>query len=149
MRRFLASWFGTGHIPRILFGSDAGAGTLSALVALVPAVLLGLVGWWAQLLGAAAVSLVGLWVVQPFAEEGDPGWITIDEAAGTFLAVVGLGGWFWLVAFGVFRMADITKALPGVAASEGIQGSAGIMADDLVAGVWGLGSAWLLHLVVG
>ena len=71
----------------------------------------------------------------------------VDEAAGTFLAVVGLVGWGAAVAFVVFRVADISKKFPGVAAAERLKGAVGITADDLVAGLWALAAGWLVQVL--
>jgi len=85
------------------------------------------------------VAAAALWSTRRFAVgDADPGWVVIDEAAGTFLAVIGLGGWAAAAAFVVFRIADISKKFPGVAAVEQLGGAAGITADDLVAGLWAL-----------
>ena len=90
--------------------------------------------------------MASLWSTRRFAADGaDPGWVVIDEAAGTFLAVVGLGGWAVLVAFVVFRIADISKRFPGVAAAERLGGALGITADDLVAGLWALAAGWVVQ----
>ncbi len=148
MARAVASWFGCGFIPRRLRGADEGAGTVGALAALVPALLLGRVGWAAQL--AAAVAIVGLsvWASGHFADEGDPAWVVVDEAAGTFIATIGVSLGPALVGFVVFRVADITKRFPLVRRAETLTGGLGITADDVVAGLWGLGAAWIVQLGV-
>jgi phosphatidylglycerophosphatase A len=148
VRRLLASWFGTGFIPRRLAATDQGAGTVGALFALIPALLLGRAGWGAQVAGAVLVTAGALWSTRPYAVDGaDPDWVVIDEAAGTFVAVLGLGGWEWIPAFLMFRLADITKRLPGVSAAERLPGSLGVAADDLVAGAWGLAAGWAVRLI--
>ncbi len=148
MRRVIASWFGTGLLLRRLRGSDAGSGTLAAAVTLILGLALGAVGWWLQLVAAGMVIALSLWAARPFAAgNGDPGWVVIDEAAGTLLATIGLGVWPALVAFAVFRVADASKRLPGVAAAEGLPGAVGITADDVVAGVWGLAAGWTAQLL--
>jgi phosphatidylglycerophosphatase A len=48
-----------------------------------------------------------------------------------------------VVALAVFRVADITKRFPGVAQAERLSGATGIVADDLVAGLYGLAAGWL------
>lgn len=148
----LASWFGTGLILRRIRGSDAGSGTVGALFALGPALLLGWWGWEAQAAAAAAVTGLSAWAggaaaVQ--AGEDDPGWVVIDEAAGAFIAVIGVGLVPALGGFVVFRAADITKRFPLVAAAERLPGGWGIAADDAVAGLWGLAAAWLLQWWIG
>lgn len=146
MHRLIASTIGLGFIPRRLWGSDTGAGTFGAAFAAVLglALLAFDAPWWLTLAVAAALILISLWAAAPFAVDGeDPGWVCIDEAAGTMVALVGLGGIPWLVALVVARAADIFKVLPGVrAAEEHLPGAMGITADDVVAGIYGLGAGW-------
>ena len=95
------------------------------------------------------VTAASLWSTRPFAgNDADPGWVVVDEAAGTFLAVIGLGAWGVAVAFLVFRIADISKKFPGVAAAERLGGALGITADDLVAGLWALAAGWLVQSLI-
>lgn len=140
MYKVLASWFGTGLILGRIRGAHAGSGTVGALTAFPIAYFLGKVGPWAQIIATAVVIGLAFWSVRPLAEvEGDAGWIVIDEAAGTFLALIGLTFIPAVVAFVVFRIADIFKgAFPGVARAEKIPGATGIISDDLVAGIYGL-----------
>lgn len=157
MRRVVASWFGTGLLLGRLRGSDAGSGTVGAAVALVLGLAIAPLGWAVQVVAAAAVGAAGLWSAAPFTrddpgsaagvpgKEGDPSWVVVDEAAGALLAIVGLAPWPALVAWLVFRAADIFKRVfPGVAAAERLPGAAGVVADDLVAGCYGLAAGWLL-----
>lgn len=144
MARLIASFFGSGLILRRIRGEDMGSGTLAGLFALVVAILLGEVGWWAQILAAVVVTVASLVSVRRFAdEEGDPGWVVVDEAAGTFLATIGLVLPAAVFAWLVFRTADIFKgAFPGVAAAENLPGAVGVTADDLVAALYGLAAGW-------
>ena len=122
---------------------------MAALFALPPALALGLLGWEAQLAATVVVVGTALWSTRRFAADGsDPGWVVVDEAAGTFLAVIGLTGWAVAAAFLVFRIADISKRLPGVAAAEHLEGALGVTADDLVAGLWALAAGWLVQALV-
>ena len=147
IERVVASWFGTGLVLRRIRGSDGGSGTVGAALALAMAYALAPVGWWAQLAAAVVVTGLALWSIRPFVDEGDPGWVVVDEAAGMFVASIGLGGWPLLVAFLVFRIADITKRFPGVAAAERLDGAVGITADDLVAGLYGLAAGWAVAVL--
>ncbi len=148
MRRLIASWFGSGLVLGRLRASDAGSGTLASALTLVLAFALHPAGWGVQLAAALFVTALALWSVAPFAD-GDPGWIVIDEAAGMLWATIGLGGWAAIVAFVVFRVADISKRLPGVGEAERLPGSLGVTADDVVAGLYGLAAGWALLLLVG
>jgi len=150
MQRVVASWFGSGLVLRRVRGADAGSGTVAAAVTMIAVWGLAPIGWWAQAAAAAAVVGLSLWSARPFAAaEGDPGWVVVDEAAGTLIATVGLGLAGALVAFVVFRIADITKRFPGVAAAERLPGAVGVTADDVVAGGWGLAAGWIVETLLG
>ena len=141
MHLLVASFFGSGLLLRRIRGSDAGSGTLGALVALPFSVWAGSrFGWQAQLGGAVVLTLGALWSTRLLAAEvGDAGWIVIDEAAGSFIATIGLLGWPAVIAFFVFRIADIAKSrFTGVTQAESLPGAIGITADDVVAGLYGL-----------
>ena len=147
MHRLIASSFGLGLIPRHLWGSDSGAGTFGAALGVaIELLLLGVEApWWAVALAAVAAISASLWSAAPFAQGGeDPGWICMDETAGTLVALIGLGGWPWVAAAVIARAADIFKVLPGVRAAEGLRGAVGVTADDVVAGLYGLGVGWVL-----
>lgn len=67
----------------------------------------------------------------------DPGSIVIDEVAGVMIAFFLLPTTlpiFWIVFF-LFRAFDMFKIYPGNK-FEGLGGSAGIMLDDIIAGVY-------------
>ena len=147
MARLLASFFGSGLILGRIRGSHRGSGTVGALLAL--AISLPLPPVYGRLTALGASIVLGIWSIQKLMlGDDDPGWVVIDEAAGTFLATIGLGIPAAIVAWVVFRAADIAKkAFPGVAAAERVSG--GIMADDLVAGLYGLAAGWVVQLVIG
>ena len=93
---------------------------------------------WAILLGLCIVVAV------PSAEAGaslwgeDPPFVVIDEFAGFFVTVAflpqspGLG----VAAFFIFRALDILKPFPA-RHSERLPGGVGIVADDVIVGVYG------------
>lgn len=116
-------------------GSDAGAGTVGAALAVPLALLVEPI--WLEALLVVAVVVVGVWAAAPFSE-GDPGWVVVDETAGGWLAVIGMTGWPLAIGWLVFRAADISKAPPGVRQAERLPGPWGVMADDVVAGLYGL-----------
>lgn len=150
MRRVIAAGFGVGFLPRLVWKSDAGAGTFGAGLAALIAFVMIEAGWVAQAVVAVFAIFVSLWAAAPFAEDGaDPGWVCIDEVAGTLVAVIGLAGWPWVVAVVVARLADIFKVLPGVGAAEQLHGAVGITMDDVVAGLYGLAAGWLTFVLVG
>lgn len=149
MRRLLASSLGLGLIPRRLWGTDAGAGTFGAALgaALGGGLLLIEAAWCVGALLAAALLVLSVWAARPFAAgHADPGWVSIDETAGTLVALIGLGGLPWIVALVVARLADIFKVLPGVRSAERLPGAWGVTADDLMAGLYGLAVGWALTM---
>lgn len=142
----MASGLGIGLLLGRIRGSDSGSGTLAAVPALAVGVALHGAGWHAQLAAAMLTVSVSVWAAGPFSRDGDdPGWVVVDEIAGALVSVVGLAGWHALVAWVVFRAADIVKgAFPGVTAAERLPGGWGVTADDLVAGVYGLAAGWVV-----
>lgn len=121
---------------------------MGSLVAFGLAMALAPIGWVAQLAVAVVVTVVSVWSANHFADEGDPGWIVIDEAAGTLIATIGVGFFPALIGLVVFRAADITKRFPLVRRAENLPAGVGITADDVAAGLWGLAAAWLSALVI-
>jgi len=145
MRRAVASSGYLGLVPSRLWGSDSGAGTFGAALAAAIGILVVAASapWWVSLVLAIMATFLSLWSAAPFSASGeDPGWVCIDETAGTLIALIGLGGWPWLLALVVARMADIFKVLPGVRAAERLPGAVGVTADDVVAGLYGLAAGW-------
>lgn len=150
MRRFVAAGFGTGLVPRRLWGDDRGAGTFGAAVAAVIGLVLIPAPWWVDVAAAVSAIALSLWASAPFAATGDdPGWVAIDEVAGTLVALIGLSGWPWILALVVARLLDIFKVAPGVARAEALPGALGVTADDVVAGLYGLAAGIVLTLVLG
>jgi len=90
----------------------------------------------------AAVVAVGIWAshrVEVVLGSKDPGVIVIDEVAGMMVAVLLLPRTpgVLLCAFLLFRLFDIWKPFPAREA-EALRGGAGVMVDDLIAGVYAL-----------
>lgn len=85
---------------------------------------------------ASAGRAVALGLLGP---DPDPGAIVIDEAAGMLLALYGCAGLGWPMLFALvaFRTFDILKPWP-VGASQSLPGGWGIVADDLLAGIYTL-----------
>jgi phosphatidylglycerophosphatase A len=148
VHRFIASGLFVGFIPRRIRDSDDGAGTFGAVLAAAISLLLWRYPWWAAATAFAIAFSLSLWSSAPFANNhADPGWVVIDEVAGTLVAAIGLTGWPWLVAVVVARLGDIFKVLPGVAPAEALPGAIGITMDDVVAGLYGLAAGWMVYWV--
>lgn len=89
-----------------------------------------------------AVTVAGVWAasrVERLLGAHDPGAIVIDEVAGLTLALLAAPRTWPVVglAFVVFRLFDVVKPFPARAA-ERLPGGIGVMADDLVAGLYTL-----------
>jgi len=150
MHRIVASGFGVGLVPSKLWGSDNGAGTFGAALAAIIGLALWRMPWWVHTSVFAVFLGLSLWSSRPFADDhADPGWIVIDEMTGTFVAMIGLAGWPWLVAVVVARLGDIFKVLPGVPQAERLPGALGITMDDVIAGIYGLAAGWLALVLLG
>jgi phosphatidylglycerophosphatase A len=143
----LATWFGTGLLPKMpgTWGSLAAlpfawyiAGAAGALGLLLAALLAFLVGWWA----AETVSRTG--------GVRDPGCVVIDEVAGQWLvlAVAPVDPLAYAAGFVLFRLADIVKPWPASWADRSLHGGLGIMLDDAFAALYA-GLALLLLVRFG
>jgi len=134
---------GVGYLPLApgTWGSLVGVGLFLLLVratppsALVVVVLVAIVG----------VTFAGIWAAtrtEQLSGRKDPGKVVVDEVAGQFIALFPLTlftHWSTLaviVSFILFRFFDIVKPYPANRLQE-LHGGAGVMFDDLVAGVYG------------
>ena len=140
--RIVASAGGIGFFP----WAPGTAGSAAALV--VGAVLLRFAGHAVLALAAIAVIAGGIWAIRAAHAKDDPGWVVIDEVAGQWITLLGLGHVSWLgaaAAFALFRLLDITKPGP-IGAADRINSAFGIMGDDVIAGAAGAVVLWALLL---
>ena len=97
------------------------------------------------------VTVVGTWAAH-HAERTlgakDPGVIVIDEVAGMTLSVLAfpLTPAVLAAAFVLFRVFDIVKPFPA-RVSQRLPGGAGVMLDDLIAGLYAVGALGLSHAI--
>ena len=88
-----------------------------------------------------AIVVAGIWAGREaaihFGRE-DPGHVVIDEVAGQLVTLFAIDANAWGIAAGflIFRALDIVKPWPA-RTFERFPGGVGIMADDLMAGVYG------------
>jgi phosphatidylglycerophosphatase A len=127
-------------------GTAASALTALAL-GIVPVSFAGVVAFF------LVVTAVGLWAAhraERLLGGKDPGAIVIDEVAGMTLSVLlfPLTPAVLVVGFVLFRLFDMAKPFPA-RASERLPGGAGVMADDLIAGLWALGVLAALRGLIG
>jgi phosphatidylglycerophosphatase A len=134
----IATWFGCGYWP---WGPGT-AGSLAALVIAWIAVHFGGFGPRWFLLWASAITPLGVWaatVVEREAGTTDPSIVVVDEVAGQWLTLAGavaLNWKSWILALVLFRIFDIWKPFPA-RRLERLPAGSGIMADDVMAGVYG------------
>ncbi len=141
----LATWFGCGLSP-VAPGTVGTLGTLPLYFAIR--------GYGQLAIAAAAlvVTGVGVWasnVVVDESGEKDPQRIVIDESAGVLVALAAAPPTWAGVALAVvlFRLFDITKPFPARRA-ERLPAGWGVMADDIVAGVFAAAIVAVLARVV-
>ena len=146
--RLIATAGGAGYSP--LAPGTAGTAVAVPLVWLASPLL-----WWQWLALTAAVTLVGIWAAG-IADDSwgthDSGRIVIDEVAGYFITMAAVDRADWrllLIGFFVFRVFDIVKPPPVGWIDRNIGGGAGVVLDDVVAGMQSaavmLGADWLLR----
>jgi phosphatidylglycerophosphatase A len=134
---------GVGYLPLApgTWGSLVGVGIFLLLIWAVPAHALVVV----VLVAISAVTCVGTWAAtrtEQLSGRKDPGKVVVDEVAGQFIALFPLTLFTrWstmavIVSFILFRFFDIVKPYPANRLQE-LNGGAGVMLDDLVAGVYG------------
>jgi phosphatidylglycerophosphatase A len=139
----VATWFGCGYAP-------IAPGTAGSLGALLPAWLLShYAGWPVYIwpIAALGITVPAMWVAGVAATHAgrkDPGLVVVDEVAGQWLTLAGAQTFSWrvaLAAFVLFRVFDIWKP-PPVRQLERLPGGTGIVADDLMAGVYAALVLW-------
>jgi phosphatidylglycerophosphatase A len=131
----LATWFGAGRLPKApgTWGSLAAlpfawliARNLGPPILLLAAAIVFAVGWWASAQVERAIGVK------------DDGSIVIDEVAGQWLtlAAAPLDPIAYGLGFLLFRLFDITKPWPARWADRRLSGGFGVMADDVIAGIY-------------
>lgn len=148
--RLIATSFGAGFLP-------LAPGTWGALVAVLLWLPLYLwaspaVSFTVTLVAAAAYTIAGIWASN-IAEKywgHDPVVACADETVGQWIALLAVGPacpvWEIVAAFILFRFFDIVKPL-GIRATERLPRGYGMMADDIVAGIYSALIIWGINLV--
>ena len=124
---WIASVFGLGFLPSGM------PGTVSSAFACVVSAVVD-VPMWAIIL----VSIVGVYVTgksEQYFNRKDPSFLNIDEVPGMWLTLYLLPKGFIIPGFFLFRVIDILKPYP-VSAMERLHGGWGIMADDILGGIF-------------
>ena len=147
----IGTGFGSGFSP-------FAPGTMGAALALI--VWLGLsclmpVVWlmWVTLALIVVFTFAGIWAdnrLEPFWGP-DPSRVVVDEMVGVWIPLLVAQPtvwWHWAAAFVLFRLFDIFKPL-GVRRMESFPGGIGVMADDILAGIYSLIVLLVAQWVVG
>lgn len=151
----ICTFFGSGMSPK----APGTMGSLAAAIVAYPMALLfakigtpdlGIRGTSAGLNSAFLIAAIFVFFAAiPFVKKAmkdtqteDPGWIVIDEVCGIFMSLAFISNastlahpWTLAVAFGLFRFFDILKPL-GIHKFEAFPGAWGVMADDLLGGIY-------------
>jgi phosphatidylglycerophosphatase A len=131
----LATWFGTGRLPRA-------PGTWASLIALpLAAALAWLGGPWLVLMAAFAVFGLGIWASDRYMAAcgvHDPAAVVVDEVVGQCLTLALLPATplAYLLGFVLFRVLDMAKPWPAGWIDRRMTGGIGVMLDDVVAGLY-------------
>ena len=130
---FFSTGFYSGYIP-------FAPGTFGTLTALPLCYLLSFCSPGGGAVVIAAVIVLAVWLAdssEKLIGKKDPGCIVIDEIAGMLVTLAGLPFNFFTVAAGfiLFRVLDIFKPFPIRTLERKIPGGAGIVIDDIVAGI--------------
>ena len=146
----IASGFGSGFSP-------FAPGTAGALVAVIIWTVLFYVIPFNLLLVVTSLLIVlftaaGIWSADKLESEWgkDPSKVVVDEMVGVWIALLAVpvgNVWYILFAFLLFRFFDIFKPL-GIRKMEQLEGGIGVMADDILAGIYSflllMGVRWLI-----
>jgi phosphatidylglycerophosphatase A len=141
----IATWFGCGYVP---FGPGT-AGSLAALAIAIALHHFDGSGGGTFLLLTGVLLVPGVWAASVVAQrigQKDPHIVVVDEVLGQWLTLAGattLNWKSWLAAFALFRLFDIWKP-PPARQLEALPGGIGIVADDLMAGLYGALAIFLL-----
>ncbi|MFH1622116.1 MAG: phosphatidylglycerophosphatase A [Candidatus Omnitrophota bacterium] len=141
--KLLSTFFGIGYLPYC-------PGTWASLVGLGIYFLLR--NYFIIYIFLAAITLITGFLISGRAEDRfkkiDSSFIVIDEIAAMLVLLIFVPRSLFLliIAFVIFRLADIVKPYP-IKKIEKFPGSWGIMGDDLLAGVYTVGFIWIINIL--
>lgn len=146
----IATGFGSGFCP--LAPGTAGALLATAIWMGYASFLPSSTSLWLTVALTLLFTWLGIWAtnkVIPFWGD-DPRRVVVDEMVGVWIPLIAAPAgniWYALGAFALFRFFDIAKPL-GIRRMEQLPGGIGVMADDILAGIYSLlfiiGAQWLL-----
>lgn len=117
-------------------------GTIGTIAGIPLVYLLSYVNFWPAAIIVSAVIILSIRIAgraEKILGKQDPGCIVIDEIAGLLVTLIGLPVNFRMVISGfiIFRILDIIKPFPIRYVDRNLHGGAGIVLDDIVAGIIG------------
>jgi phosphatidylglycerophosphatase A len=129
-----ATWFGSGLIP---FASGTW-GSMAALPFAAAAYSAGLIFSCLSMMVIFFFSIPVSGIASRIMKREDPSPVVIDEVAGIFVTLFLIPvSWTGIVAgFILFRIFDIIKPFPVGLIDKKLKGGAGIVLDDIMAGVY-------------
>jgi phosphatidylglycerophosphatase A len=145
--RFVATAGGAGYSP-------IAPGTCGTAVAVPLAYAAATLPLWGFALITVATTIIGIWAADVSdAHWGthDSGRIVIDEVAGYFVTLLAIDRTDWtllLLGFVAFRLFDIVKPPPVRWIDKNVPGGAGVVLDDIGAGVLACAALYGLSLTV-
>ena len=144
---FLATGFYVGNIP-------FAPGTFGSLIGLALCFLLAGIHLSAAIIAALLIIGLAVWIADVAAKtlkRKDPGCIVIDEIAGMVVTLIGLPFNLTTAVTGfiLFRILDILKPFPIRILDKRVSGGLGIVADDVVAGVFANALMRILLFILG
>lgn len=148
--RLIATSFGVGFLPL----APGTWGALMGVLLWLPLYLYAsaAVAFWVTLIATVLLTIAGIWASN-VAERywgHDPVVACVDETVGQWLALLavvpGAPWWQIVLAFVLFRFFDIFKPL-GIRATEKLPKGYGMMADDLVAGLYSAIIIFIINLM--
>jgi phosphatidylglycerophosphatase A len=127
-----------GYVGKIPFAP----GTFGSLMGVMICYLLSRVSISLSALIAIALILSAVWLsehAERIIGEKDPGCIVIDEVAGMVVTMIGLpfNALTAIAGFVLFRLLDVLKPPPVRTFQESLPGGAGVVMDDVAAGIIG------------
>jgi len=134
----IATWFGCGFAPV----APGTAGSLAGLLIAIGLYYFVGYGRGTLLLLTAILLAPAIWaagVVAKQTNQPDPQIVVVDEVLGQWITLAGAAtfNWkTWLAAFALFRLLDVWKPAPA-RQLESLPGGWGIVADDVMAGLYG------------
>ena len=131
---FFATGFFVGNVP-------LAPGTFGTLLGIPLCFLLTKIGFFRAVLFIAIFVMAAIWAshrVQQIIKQEDPACIVVDEISGFMVTMLGLplNAVSILLGFIVFRAFDIIKPFPIRYLEKKIPGGAGIVLDDVAAGIF-------------